>query len=333
MRLFNCPSCNHVLYFENTSCYNCKSEVAYSSSLSQFLMSNEIHVSCSNRQVINCNWIATQDNGLCSSCALTNHIPIESDYGFYGKLKLLEASKRRLIYQLNQLNLPIKNKQLKSGSGLEFDFLKQNNDFGALTGHDDGTITVILSEADSVYREQIRKQMSEPYRTLLGHFRHEVGHYYWDILFQNQNLEDYRYIFGDETQDYATSLETYYENGAPNDWQENYISKYASSHPWEDWAETWAHYLHLTDIVETAFYSGVSIHPKLKNSETFGLSNCPNPYTEKHFKPIYDAGISLTNSINSLNRAMGIPDIYPFVIPKSVYNKLEFIHKILYNIT
>ena len=137
----------------------------------------------------------------------------------------------------------------------------ENNDENAVTGHADGVVTIILTEADSVHREQLRKQMNEAYRTLLGHFRHEIGHYYWELLFNDSNIESYRQVFGDERLDYSEALEKHYKNGAPNNWNQNYISEYATSHPWEDWAETWAHYLHLMDTLETANSFGISFSP------------------------------------------------------------------------
>ena len=117
-----------------------------------------------------------------------------------------------------------------------------------MTGHDNGLVTIALAEADDAYREQSRVAMHEPYRTLLGHFRHETGHYFWDRLVRDRGrLEACRAMFGDDRQDYGQALQAYYDNGAPADWQSRFVSMYATSHPWEDFAETWAHYLHIVD--------------------------------------------------------------------------------------
>src|SRR5437868_9942335 len=128
-----------------------------------------------------------------------------------------------------------------------------------MTGHKDGIVTMKVEEADDVTRVRVRTQMREPYRTLLGHFRHETGHYYWDRLIANSDwLEPFRGLFGDERASYAEALDRHYQQGAPLDWQPQYVSAYATMHPWEDWAETWAHYLHMMDAVDTALGFGMS---------------------------------------------------------------------------
>ena len=145
-----------------------------------------------------------------------------------------------------------------------------------LTGHADGVITVNIAEADDAERERRRTAMHEPYRTLLGHMRHESGHYYWDRLIAGTpELDEFRSLFGDERADYAASLSTYYERGAPADWQERFVSAYASAHPWEDWAETWAHYLHMVDTLETAAACGLSLTPRRRDEPA--LPKMPEP--------------------------------------------------------
>jgi len=54
-----------------------------------------------------------------------------------------------------------------------------------LTSHCNGLITLNIAEADDAERERRRVKFHEPYRTLLGHLRHEVAHYYWDRLIAN----------------------------------------------------------------------------------------------------------------------------------------------------
>ena len=122
-----------------------------------------------------------------------------------------------------------------------------------VTGHADGVITLDLAESDDVHRERRRAELGEPYRTLLGHFRHEIGHYYWPILVERAGaLERCRALFGDERADYGEALERHYADGPPADWAERHVSAYATMHPWEDWAETFAHYLHIRDTLQTA---------------------------------------------------------------------------------
>ena len=172
----------------------------------------------------------------------------------------LEAAKHRLFYTLLRLNLPIETRN-ENPEGLAFDFLAdQPAQSGpkVMTGHDNGLITIALAEADDAERERRRTAMGEPYRTLLGHFRHEVGHYYWDRLVRDEGrLDPCRAVFGDDSQDYEQALQRHYAEGAPANWQENFVSAYATTHPWEDFAETWAHYLHIVDTLEMAGAFGV----------------------------------------------------------------------------
>lgn len=199
-----------------------------------------------------------------------------------------------------------------------------------MTGHANGVVTILLREADSVFREQTRKDMQEAYRTLIGHLRHEVGHYFWDrLIFTDEKvLHTFRTIFGNEERNYNDALQTYYKNGAPDNWQDSYISKYASSHPWEDWAETWAHYLHIMDMVETAHFFRLRVNPTgiSKNMKT---KITLDPYLIKDFETIVSTCVPLSFAVNSINRAMGIADVYPFVINARVIEKMTFIHKLL----
>ena len=58
---------------------------------------------------------------------------------------------------------------------------------------------------------------------------------------------------------YAAALQAHYAKGGDvGPWAERHVSAYASAHPWEDWAETWAHYLHMMDAVDTALGFGMS---------------------------------------------------------------------------
>ena len=330
MKQFNCPKCSSTIYFENTRCESCRSNIGYEFQTEEFVLVENIpsnkYQHCLNYNDAVCNWVveAKSSPTLCIACKLNRGVPNPADLENFSKWQKLEFAKHRLVYQLQKLRLPLKPK-IENRQGLAFDFLSENNREHVKTGHADGVVTIILSEADSVHREQLRKQMDEAYRTLLGHFRHEIGHYYWPLLFDNKSLNQFRTHFGDETIDYSEALENHYKNGAPENWQDNYISKYASSHPWEDWAETWAHYLHIIDTLETANSLGI----EFRDSKGKLKVKCPNPYKEDNFEAIFDSSMELTRAANSLNRAMGLTDIYPFVVAKPVYKKLEFIHNIL----
>lgn len=292
---------------------------------------------CSNHAHGVCNWLVPTNTPehLCEACALNRTIPNLSVEGHLLAWQKLEKAKHRLLYSLLKLGLPITPKTEDAEQGLAFDFLsdRQSNGSGnsVQTGHYKGLITINLAETDSVHREQIRRRMSEPYRTLIGHFRHEVGHYYWEQIIRPfpETLASYRTLFGDETQNYGQALEVYYAQGAPSGWEQRFISAYATAHPWEDWAETWTHYLHIMDMVETAFSFGLSIDPLISSS----ISNVEavdfDPYQEGNFERILDAFVMTSLSVNSFNRGMGIPDVYPFVIPAAVKEKLDFIHRII----
>jgi hypothetical protein len=230
-----------------------------------------------------------------------------------------------------KLRLPIANKTLDPEAGLSFNFLADvrtdptADDEPVLTGHANGVITINLGEADDVFRESMRKAMHEPYRTLLGHFRHEVGHYYWDrLILKSAWLEPFRSMFGDDRADYGQALKEHYAKGAPPDWQDRFISAYASSHAWEDWAETWAHYLHMFDTLETAREFGfVGKRVKLRESRPDAAG------TSGVFDEMMDAWLDLTLALNSLNRSLGKADAYPFVLAVPIIEKLRFVHQVV----
>ena len=285
-----------------------------------------------------CNWLV-RDNGsagpaalcLCVACRLNRVIPdlgLERNHEPWRKV---EVARRRLVSQLIGLGLPVEPLSADGRSrGLVFDTLVSLPGHApVLTGHAQGVITLNLAEADDTHRERIRSQMREPYRTLLGHYRHEVGHYFWDRLVRDDpSLQGFRTLFGDERQDYAAALNAHYQQGAPTAWSGAYISSYASAHPWEDWAETWAHYLHMRDTLDTAVSFGMApdevdvdaIHylPSVLQEE-------PSPEAEV-FLAMLNAWTRLTAVLNELSRSMGLPDFYPFVLSDTVVRKLYFVH-------
>ncbi|PHN01210.1 zinc-binding metallopeptidase family protein [Flavilitoribacter nigricans] len=350
MKVFQCQNCQAPVFFENTSCLNCGHHLGYHSGYAQLLPlraqgngwnvipeDGQLYQYCANFAHKVCNWLVPDDGqaGFCEACQLNKTIPNLEVQDNVLAWYQLEKAKHRLVYGLQRLGLPIISKTEDPERGLAFDFLSPDADDTqqVQTGHLNGLITINLAEADSVHREWIRRKMSEPYRTLIGHFRHEVGHYYWDLLvFPQENaLTSFRNLFGDETRDYGEALEAYYQQGAPSDWQENYISSYASAHAWEDWAETWAHYLHIMDTVETGFTFGLSLHPQKAGPELFEKQTMLDPYSEADFTNIVEAFVPLTFAINSFNRGMGISDIYPFVIAPGVQQKLTFIHDLVFS--
>ncbi len=243
-------------------------------------------------------------------------------------------AKRRLIYNLMTLGLPVVSKNDDPQNGLTFEFLADPdaaspNSPKILTGHADGVITVNIAEADDAEREKRRVSMHEPYRTLLGHFRHEIGHYYWDRLIRDSaHLARFRQLFGDDRQDYAAALKAYYQSGPPADWLNRFISPYSSSHPWEDWAETWAHYLHLIDTLETASECGLVLMPNRANAYAVRPRYSSRKPGVAKFDEMMGDWFAVTYLLNNLSRGLGQRDSYPFVLMDPVIDKLRFIHEV-----
>jgi hypothetical protein len=218
--------------------------------------------------------------------------------------------------------------------GLAFDFRAELPFADApkvLTGHENGRITLNLKEADGAEREAMRQQMGEPYRTLVGHFRHEVGHYFWDVLVRDGgHLDACRAIFGDDRANYDQALQAHYREGPPADWRDHFISAYATTHPWEDFAETWAHYLHILDTLETAHAFGLRVRPRVSRSMELQTAMDFDPYLATDIATIVEAWLPLTFAMNSLSRSMGQPDLYPFILSSDAIRKLGFVHDLVH---
>ncbi len=350
MKLFECQNCGQLLYFENTQCQRCGMALGYMSDLALIsalepngdgtyhpLADRGRTVKyCANQQHAVCNWLlnTTDNDPLCRACDLNRTIPDLTVPDNMQRWQRIESAKHRLIYSLLRLGLPTESK-LKVENGFAFDFLAPPTGGGAqskiLTGHDHGEITLNVIEADDVKRAQIRENMGEPYRTLLGHFRHEIAHYYFErlVLDNPDLLTMFRNVFGDERADYGEALKVHYANGAPADWQLHHISSYASSHPHEDWAETFAHYLHMVDTLETAYSFGIRIRPRAGQDDNLTATISFDPYNQSSFDPIIDAWLPMTFAVNSINRSMGIDDLYPFVISPEVIEKLKAVHQVI----
>jgi hypothetical protein len=281
-----------------------------------------------------CNWLLPADGAepFCLACRHNRTIPDISVAQNLERWQKMEIAKHRLFYTLIALRLPLQDVLQDPVHGLAFDFLADNPaaETQILTGHDSGLITINLNEADDAIREQLRTAMGEPYRTLLGHFRHEVGHYFWDVLVGGSGkLEECRTIFGDDSIDYAEALKRHYAQGAPANWQDNFISAYATAHPWEDFAETWAHYLHIVDTLETASAFGLRVHPVASKNRALHADIDFDPHKAISIDKLIDAWLPLTFAMNSLNRSMGRADLYPFIVSAAVVRKLQFIHDVI----
>jgi hypothetical protein len=278
---------------------------------------------CANAEFESCNWLVLADNGhaFCIACRHNRTIPDLSAGNNLVLWRRLEIAKHRLFYSLLRLQLPLVTKR-QAPAGFAFDFLAPT-DQPVMTGHLNGDITINLVEADDSERERQRGALGEPYRTLLGHFRHEIAHYYWDLLVNNDtSIGEFRSVFGDERADYGEALRRHHAEGAPADWSQRFVSAYASAHPWEDFAETWAHYFHIVDTLETARAFGVSTQPRIASAA--GLESPVD------FDPLIEAWLPLTFAINAINRSMGLNDLYPFVIAPAIVVKLGYIYRLIH---
>ena len=362
MKLFQCQCCGQVLYFENTVCLRCGNMLGYLPDEDRMIAvaadgpvwralpgvpqrvagKSDIAADpgplrfCRNWERSACNWMhrsAAGDGsgsaGYCLACKHNRTVPDLSTADHVALWTKIEAAKRRLVYTVLRLNLPRPLPKSGHPQPLVFDFLADNprSRDPVLTGHSDGVITIALIEADDAAREERRSQMGEAYRTLLGHFRHEVGHYYWDILVRDgDELESFRALFGDERADYAEAMQQHYEAGAPEGWENRFVSAYATMHPWEDWAETWAHYLHMVDTLETAAALGLRVDA----GNTLAAHVTSDPYHSQNAAELIATWVPLTLALNSLNRSMGQNDLYPFSLPADVQAKLGFVHDLVY---
>ena len=343
MRLFTCQNCGQMLHFENVVCMRCGMTLGFLPgplTLSALELRGDRWLAradggewrqCANLAQAHCNWMVPVDSAEphCPSCALDRTIPDLDVPGNPERWQAIETAKRRLVYALNRFGLPIAHPGDGAGEGLVFDFLADAGpDEPVLTGHDDGLITINIAEADSAEREKRRVQLGEPYRTLLGHMRHEVGHYYWDVLVRDGGkIDACRAIFGDESVSYEEALKQHYQNGAPPDWNQHFVSAYATMHPWEDFAETWTHYLHMVDTLDTARSFGLAVDPVV--SEEGSAIVAFDPYRTRSFDSLVAPWLPLTVALNSLNRSMGQPDVYPFALSPTAIEKLRFIHALV----
>jgi hypothetical protein len=353
MKTFYCTVCKHRVFFDNVKCKNCSATLAYFPDLKTMsalepsgdgtyitrgmsatlgLKSELQYRLCQNaidHEI--CSWAVpvSADQPFCRACRLNVTIPDLSDPKAKDAWHRLERAKRWLLANLFSLDLPVPTHPPDAESGdMRFSFLADTKTEKVFTGQSDGLITINIAEADDPFREKIRQQLGETYRTVLGHFRHEIGHYYWDKLIKDSdNLEACRAEFGDDSEDYEESLKRHYKTGAPADWGDRFVSTYASMHPWEDWAETWAHYLHMVDTLETARYYQLVVAEKLERGKSEAVEVASVDFGD--FEAVLHAWLPFTIALNSLNRSMGLSDAYPFVLSERAVQKLRFVHRIV----
>lgn len=342
MQAFHCSVCGQLLFFDNSSCLQCGSSlgfdvgdrrlVALSPSAddpSLVVRSDGAPGSfrrCANQLVARCNWLVPADgsDALCGSCRLTSVRPNDSERDAMVAFADAEAAKRRLIDQVLALGLPLIDRAVDPERGVTFELLSSRGR-AVTTGHQSGVITLDLSESDDAHREFVRQQLGEQYRTVLGHLRHEIAHYFWPLLVvEAGRVDEFRALFGDERQSYEAALDRHYRAPAASDWSTAHVSQYATVHPWEDWAETFAHYLHIRDGLETAEAFGIEVgEPSWsaghRAGSTVGSSDTSG---------IIRRWLGLTLGLNAMSRSIGQSDLYPFVLSPVVVEKLDFVHRV-----
>ncbi|OBI44444.1 putative zinc-binding metallopeptidase [Mycobacterium sp. E796] len=348
MHAFACPLCRGFAPFDSRRCPNCSAELGLhvpsramvATSDGTAVIDGEVWVQCTRSETLGCNWLTPElqeiggEQGRCIADSLIRREPDADDTIAVEKLASTAVALRRLVYQLIDIGLPIDPYWRKDG-GLAFDLLSSySGRERVVIGHADGVITIDLVESLDAYREALRVNLGEPYRTMLGHFRHEVGHYYQNVLVEQdpgaaRYLDECREIFGDERVDYQAEMARHYKFGAPPDWGDSYISEYATMHPWEDFAECFAHYLHIADTMATTREAGMILHA---DRVRFSVPRDIVPLASYDVAPIehlLEDWKWLALFFNQVNTAMGKNPLYPFHIPPPVVCKLAFVHKVI----
>lgn len=364
MRVFSCTHCGHAIFFENVQCLHCGNSLAFLPDLLDMAaiepareFANELtdepvaepspddgqqlwHRTddnsgrawrlCQNSTLQHaCNFGVPSDdpNFLCVSCRQTRMAPDLSVVANHEHWVQIEIAKRRLHYTLAKLNLTANH-----AHDLIFEFLADlPGGPQVVTGHQGGVITLNIAEADDAERARRRIELHEPYRTLLGHLRHESGHFYWDrLILQESRVAEFSELFGDHQLDYRQALANYYGAGgaAPN-WQDNFVSAYATAHPWEDWAETWAHYLHMVDLLETASSYATTVNVPGDSDGTIAVDDPFGTGPVPDFDDLVGQWMPVTLLLNSMNRSLGQGDAYPFALTPGALRKLRFVHDVI----
>lgn len=320
MKSFRCRVCGGALFFENSVCVTCGTALGFSrlereivpvDATGRYVDGEGLiwHV-CRNLNLSGCTWLARFEGGQCESCDLTRVRPADTDQVGLANVVEAERAKRHLLVELDRVGLG------RSVGGLAFDLLSSEHQ-PVTTGHADGVITIDLAESDPAHREGLRDRLDEPYRTMLGHFRHEIGHFFQSTLVRDDAVVTrFRETFGDEREDYQAAIDRHYAEGPPADWETAHISTYATMHPFEDFAETWAHMMHILDTVDTAVAYGL-----LDEQRAHAVSGMR--------ELVIGVWMPLSTAFNVVNRSMGEGDLYPFAIPAPVIDKLEFTASLL----
>ena len=351
MKLFRCDNCGNAIHFDNRVCVNCgfrlgfvpealglyaiQPDPAQSDRWRRVDQQQYLYRFCPNAQWDICNWLIPSESPetFCQACRYNGLVPDPKTEVGLKRWRAIGEAQRHLFYSFLRWDLPRPGRQEDPVSGLVFDLkdddiLPDGTCKPALIGHDEGRIVIRTAEADDATRELMREQLNEPYRTLLGHFRHETGHFIWNKLVRDQNkFDSFRAVFGDERADYDQAIQAHYTNGPPVNWQNAYISDYATTHPWEDFAECFAHNLHIVDSLETAHIYGIALAP-ISHGEMTAYANF-DPYSVLDFERIAEVWIPLSVALNSIHHSMGERDLYPFILTPQVKTKLAYVHSLI----
>ncbi len=311
MLVFSNPVGAGSLWFDNLSTAD-GTPVAYDPQARAFLPMPPF---CANRDIIGCNWIAPKEGAFCRSCAMTALAPDPNIPNAMTNWAETEAAKR---WVLDNLGRWYWFRPEDPGTRPVFHMLAEGH-MPVQMGHANGVVTISVAEADPLVTTSRRQALDEPYRTMVGHMRHEISHMlWWRLSLREDFLLAFREMFGDEREDYPTALTRHYENGPPADWRQRYLTSYASAHPHEDWAETAAHLLHLTDITDSLIASGLS-SPDVPSGSW-------DPYHETDSNKLIHIAASLAMRVNHVNRSMGLSDLYPFILSDAALRKMAFVH-------
>ena len=348
MRLFRCNNCGNPVYFENRSCIKCGSRLGFvPEDIGLFALQRDatqpdrwrrvdqqqfLYRFCPNAVFDVCNWVVRAESPeiYCQACRYNGLVPDPKTQDGLRRWRAISDAQRHLFYSFLRWDLPRPGRQEDPVGGLLFDLkddtiLPDGTCEPVLIGHDEGHIVIRTAEADDPTREQQRAMMNEPYRTLLGHFRHESGHFIWNKMVRDVGKTDsFRRIFGDESVDYQQALDGHYKVGPKRGWGSHFISYYATTHPWEDFAECFAHVLHIVDSLETAHMFGIALAPS--NPTQIAAAANFDPYSVLDFERIAEVWIPLSVALNTIHHSMGERDLYPFILTPVIKQKLAYVH-------
>ena len=351
MRLFRCDNCHNAIHFDNRACVNCGLRLGFVPDvLNMFALQprgdvfarvdrpERIYRFCPNAAWDVCNWLIAADSpqSHCEACRYNGLVPNPETADGLRRWRAIGEAQRHLFYSFLRWKLPRPDRQEDPRGGLLFDLkddeiLPDGSCKPVLIGHDEGHIVIRTAEADDLTREAQRERLNEPYRTLLGHFRHETGHFIWNRMVRDADggsrLDGFRAVFGDERDDYQEALDRHYKIGPPQGWGAQYISFYATTHPWEDFAECFAHVLHIVDSLETAHIYGIALAPRRHHE--LAADAAFDPYAMRDFDRIAEVWIPLSVALNSIHHSMGERDLYPFILTPAITAKLKYVHRLI----